>query len=49
MTCTGMLGHGNARFTAPQVTREAAAPTVTFDRTAFQGSATLRLRYARLH
>ncbi|WP_078661697.1 pentapeptide repeat-containing protein [Streptomyces sp. NRRL B-24484] len=48
MTCAGSISFDSARFTGTQVTIEAASPSVTCERTAFEGSVVLRLRYSTL-
>ncbi|MCX4682712.1 pentapeptide repeat-containing protein [Kitasatospora purpeofusca] len=46
MACGSRVSFDGARFPGTQVTIEAAAPFITFERTAFEGSVVLRLRYA---
>ncbi|MFF7459404.1 pentapeptide repeat-containing protein [Kitasatospora sp. NPDC008115] len=46
MTCAGEIRFDGARFTGTQVTVEAAALSLVFERAAFEGSVVLRLRYA---
>ncbi|WP_459651439.1 pentapeptide repeat-containing protein [Kitasatospora sp. Ki12] len=46
LVCAGKITFDSARLTGKQVTIEAAAAAVTYERTTFEGSAVLRLRYA---
>ncbi|MET9403134.1 pentapeptide repeat-containing protein [Kitasatospora sp. NPDC002965] len=46
--CAGRVSFDRARLTGSQVTIEAAAWAVRFERTTFEGSAALRLRYANV-
>ncbi|MFF2549101.1 pentapeptide repeat-containing protein [Kitasatospora sp. NPDC058063] len=46
LVCAGKITFDSARLTGKQVTIEAAAAAVTYERTVFEGSAVLRLRYA---
>ncbi|MFD5917930.1 pentapeptide repeat-containing protein [Kitasatospora sp. NPDC058201] len=48
MTCARLIEFDDARFTGTQTTIEVSAASMTCQRTAFEGSVVLRLRYAML-